>query len=44
MIALGIILMILGGFIFTLGEQGNCLIMIIGAIINFSGIACLCCA
>ncbi len=42
MIALGIILMFLGGFVFMLGEQGSCLLAILGALINFAGIACLC--
>lgn len=41
MIVLGIILMIVGGAIFANGEDGNCLFMIIGAIINFSGIGIL---
>lgn len=39
MIVLGIILMFLGGFIFTIGESGEgCLTMILGTIINFAGI------
>lgn len=41
MIVLGIILMIVGGAIFFAGEQGNCLLMIIGATINFTGIGML---
>ena len=38
---LGIILMFAGGAIFTLGEQGSCLIMIIGTVINFIGMGML---
>ena len=41
MIALGILLMIIGGAIFAAGEQSSCLLMIIGAVINFSGIGIL---
>jgi hypothetical protein len=41
MVILGIILMIVGGIIFYAGEESNCLFMIIGAIINFAGIACI---
>lgn len=44
MIILGVVLMFIGGFIFMLGKQGSCLAMIIGAAINFGGIACICCA
>lgn len=38
MIALGIILMFVGGAIFLAGEQGSCLLMIIGGVINFTGL------
>lgn len=41
MIVLGIVLMIVGGAIFTSGEQQSCLLMIIGGIINFAGIGVL---
>lgn len=41
MVVLGIILMFVGGFIFCAGEGDNCLLMIVGAIINFAGIACI---
>ena len=41
MIALGIILMIVGGAIFAAGEGSSGLLMIIGAVINFSGIGML---
>ena len=41
MILLGILLMIVGGVIFAAGEQNNCLMMIIGAIVNFAGIGIL---
>lgn len=41
MIVLGIILMIVGGAIFAAGEQGSCLLMIIGGVINFTGIGML---
>lgn len=41
MVILGIILMIVGGFIFTAGQDGSCLLSIIGAIINFVGLACI---
>ncbi len=41
MIILGIILMIVGGVIFATGEQKSCLLMIIGALINFVGIGIL---
>lgn len=41
MIAIGIILMIVGGAIFAIGEQGSYLLMIIGTVINFSGIGLL---
>ena len=41
MIALGIILMIVGGGSFAIGEQGSCLLMIIGTVINFTGIGML---
>lgn len=44
MIILGILLMFIGGFIFMVGEGNSCLMMIIGAAINFGGIACICCA
>ena len=41
MIALGIILMIVGGAVFAMGEGQSCLMMIIGAAINFTGIGML---
>lgn len=41
MIALGILLMIVGGVIFTAGEQSSCLLMIIGGVVNFIGIGML---
>jgi len=41
MIALGIILMIIGGGIFAIGEGQNCLYMLIGVAINFTGIGML---
>lgn len=41
MIALGIILMIVGGAIFATGEQGSCLLVIVGAVINFTGLGML---
>jgi hypothetical protein len=41
MIALGIILMIIGGGIFAIGEGQSCLFMLIGAAINFTGIGML---
>ena len=41
MIALGIILMFIGGGIFAIGEGQSCLFMIIGTVINFSGIGIL---
>lgn len=41
MIALGIFLMIVGGVIFAAGEGSSCLLMIIGTVINFSGIGML---
>lgn len=41
MIVLGIVLMIVGGAIFTSGEQHSCLLMIIGGVINFAGIGVL---
>lgn len=44
MILLGILLMFIGGFIFMMGERSSCLIMVIGAAINFGGIAYICCA
>ena len=44
MIVLGIVLMIVGGVIFAAGEQSSCLFMIIGGIINFSGLGILLCA
>lgn len=39
MIILGAILMLVGGGIFMMGEQGSCLLMIIGTAINLSGLA-----
>ncbi len=41
MIALGIILMFIGGGIFAIGEGQSCLVMLIGAVINFTGIGML---
>lgn len=41
MIALGIILMIVGGAIFAAGEQSSCLLMIVGTVINFAGLGML---
>ncbi len=42
MIVLGIILMIIGGVIFTAGEQqSSCLFLLIGAAINIVGIGIL---
>jgi len=41
MIALGIILMIVGGAIFTAGEGSSCLLTIVGAVINFMGLGML---
>lgn len=41
MIFIGILLMIIGGFIFAAGEQNSCLLLIIGAVINFAGLAML---
>lgn len=41
MIALGIILMFVGGAIFAVGEQGSCLLMIVGGVINFTGLGML---
>jgi len=41
MIALGIILMFIGGGIFAMGEGQSCLFMIIGIVINFTGIGML---
>lgn len=41
MILLGIVLMIVGGFIFTTGEHDNCLLIIIGTVINLIGIGIL---
>ena len=41
MIALGIILMIIGGAVFAMGEGQSCHMMIIGAAINFTGIGML---
>lgn len=41
MIALGIILMIVGGLVFAGSEQNSCIGMIIGAAINFIGIGML---
>lgn len=38
MIALGILLMIGGGAIFTAGERCSCLLTIVGAVINFIGL------
>lgn len=41
MIALGVLLMIVGGVIFAAGEQSSCLLMIIGGVVNFIGIGML---
>ena len=41
MIALGIILMFIGGGIFAIGEGQSCLYMLIGTAINFTGIGML---
>ncbi|GEM_PF-3311370 len=41
MIVLGIILMVIGGIVFTAGEQDNCLLMTIGGVINFTGLVLL---
>lgn len=41
MIAVGIILMFIGGGIFAIGEGQSCLYMLIGAAINFIGIGIL---
>ena len=41
MITLGIILMFLGGYVFFAEEQGNCLLLLLGMIINFTGIVVL---
>ena len=41
MIALGILLMIAGGAVFAMSERKSCLMMIIGAAINFAGIGML---
>lgn len=41
MIVLGIILMLVGGWIFYMGEERSCLLMTIGTIINFLGIGIL---
>ncbi len=41
MIGLGIIIMIVGGGIFAIGEGQSCLYMLIGTAINFTGIGIL---
>lgn len=41
MIALGIILMIVGGFIFMAGEGSSCLLLVLGGAINLTGLILL---
>jgi hypothetical protein len=38
MVLLGIILMLLGGFIFMVGEHGSCLLLLLGGAINVTGL------
>lgn len=38
MVILGIILMLVGGFIFMLGEQTSCLLALVGGAINLTGL------
>lgn len=41
MVILGIILMLISGIIFYVGEGDNCFLMIIEAIINFASVVCI---